>query len=755
MLKKSLVFIIAFVIIILLSAPSNIFSINCISYCVSIGDLETSKNSSLTSETFSYLDSLESLSSTVKVLFYAVPPNVKVTSVTVSAESYDINKNNFNGTFSKIENFSNLTRTNLPCIYYEQGKMRKWNFVKIYYVPFVVNDKFIKVFPRVNFSIEYTSKSLGNLDLYDSVFDSIASGLFVNYAEAQTWYKKPVFKGQSEQYDFLIILSDDRLSQSVSEFVKYKEEVDGFKVKVVGLSEINEQEKGTSLELKIRNYIKEHYLGWATKYVMLIGDTRILPMCYMYPEPNETRDEDSKSRYIGRTPTDFFYSELDSNWDYDEDGLLGEYGEDTEYILDFYPDVFVGRVPFSDPDSVSKVLKNAIEYEQSGDVFRKSALLVGAMLYYAEEGTTRQDGALALSFARDNYLAPANFMVTSMFEKEGTNSSIFESDLPLTNENFSYSLKSGKYGLILLNAHGSPQYIARKYWVDNNGDGKIESGEVKWIDLLTPTDLNGYELSPSIFYSASCETAWPEKNSFAKATLSKGAAAYIGASRISYGGGTIDPILENFVKHFTVDSFGLGDSLAISLFEAPHFSVYDFVNLYDYNLYGDPSLRVNTISPSGINVFTDSINVAIYQGKTQSIVLKLFIPRGGDFLLDYYIDLEGIKCEFSKVNATDSDNVVIKISCSKNAQIGDFILRIYAKSTNGNVYGFPIHLNVIEAKFSISDLNEDGNVNEEDINILKVSFGYKEGDTNFDKRADLNGDGVINGIDLFIFFFNF
>ncbi len=755
MLKRISILIVVCLIINSLIITPNIFSSENISYSVSIDDLGISENV-LESTNFPSSLSHSNLSEhLVKTLFYAIPPSAQVTSITANAESYDIVPKTGIYDIFPTESFYNLKESNLPCLYFEQGKFRKWNFVKVYYVPLVVQNNVVKVFKKVNFTIEYDESNSNTHGLSDSTFDSIASELFVNYTEAQTWYKKPLSVSAVERCDFLIILSNNLLDQAVSEFVKYKEEVDDLKVKTVTVSDITSRSKGSTLEIKIRNYIKEHYLEWGIKYVMLVGDTRTLPMCYMYPEPNETRDEDAKSRYIGRTPTDFFYSELDSNWDYDGDGLPGEYGEDTDYIVDFYPDVFVGRVPFSDSDDVRHVLDNAIKYEQSDEGFRKSALLVGAMLYYAEEGTVRQDGALALNFARENYLEPVKFAVTSMYETDGTKSSVFKSELPLTNENFSTALRSGKYGLILLNAHGSPQYIARKYWVDSNGNGEVDSGEIKWIDLITPTDLNGYKLSPSIFYSASCETAWPERNSFAKATLSRGAAAYIGASRISYGGGTIDPILEGFVKHFTLDNFGLGDSLGISLFEAPYFRKEDFVNLYDYNLYGDPSLRVNGIYPAGVNILTDNRNLSLFLGKSQNIVLNLFIPKANDFSLGYSVDVEGIKCEFSKENVNTSQGVSLKVTCAKDSPIGDFTINVYAKDSDGRIYGFPIHLKILESKFNPADLNQDGNINEDDFKILKSSFGFETGDLDFNPQTDLNGDGVVDGIDLILFALNF
>jgi hypothetical protein len=46
------------------------------------------------------------------------------------------------------------------------------------------------------------------------------------------------------------------------------------------------------------------------------------------------------------------------------------------------------------------------------------------------------------------------------------------------------------------------------------------------------------------------------------------------------------------------------------------------------------------------------------------------------------------------------------------------------------------------------DLNGDGVIDCLDLAIVKASFGLKSGQPNFDPRADVNGDGVVNVLDL-------
>jgi hypothetical protein len=55
---------------------------------------------------------------------------------------------------------------------------------------------------------------------------------------------------------------------------------------------------------------------------------------------------------------------------------------------------------------------------------------------------------------------------------------------------------------------------------------------------------------------------------------------------------------------------------------------------------------------------------------------------------------------------------------------------------------------LINVKKLVGDLNEDGSVGCDDIAIVKASFGKKVGQPGFDPRADVNGDGVVNVLDL-------
>lgn len=754
--------ILAFIIIVAIIGVSSAGTLKAFTAEPITGSLSTPSNLQLTENgtLSSFPEGMREFPSAfgkspVKVVFYALPPGCSVKDISASDVTTEVVSKNVasvSGFEREPVNFRNsLHSTNSPFLYWEQGKMRKWSFIKLYYVPVLYAHNNLYVCKHLNFSVSYKKvSSVSRAQLSDDAFDGIAKTLFSNYRQMLPLYT-PFPKENGEKFDYLIITTKD-INNALSDFVSFKKN-EGFSVKIVDVSDILKDvgASGTINSSEIREFIKKHYAEWQVKYVLIVGDLRHIPMMYMYPEPNEKRDESGIKRPVGRTPTDFFYAELDSKLDCDGDGLPGEFNEDTKCMKDFYPDVFVGRIPFSDYSKVQSVLNNDIKYQTAKESFRKSVLLAGAMLYYGEEGTTRQDGGLALDFAWTNYLKPAGFTGFSMYEKAGTNASYFSCDAPLTEKNFKTQIDSGKYGLILWNAHGSPTSIARKYWVDSNHNKKVDSGEIKWTTLLNMSDIDSIKFSPSVTYSASCETAWPEKHNMGFETLLRGGAAFIGASRISYGGGTIDPLLEGFVQHYATDNLPLGCSLDLSLFEIPHSSKPDFVNLYDFNLYGDPSLRVNPPEYSSFRMELSEGKVIVETGHKADFSVSLELTKPDTLKLGYETDLAGVKVSFSKDEVTKNDQVNCTVEVPADMDPGNYVVYITATNSAGIKFSQALHLYVILHKYEPYDLNKDGVIDGLDLVILARAMGTSKGENDFNPSCDFNKDGIVDMKDLNMF----
>ncbi len=109
---------------------------------------------------------------------------------------------------------------------------------------------------------------------------------------------------------------------------------------------------------RIRFFIQDAYESWGTAYVLLGGDTGVIPVRMAY------------TRYYGGNsiPCDLYYSDLDGNWNADGDELFGE-GYSGETLpgddVDLYSDVFVGRAPVNNVVDVQNFIAKCDAYAET------------------------------------------------------------------------------------------------------------------------------------------------------------------------------------------------------------------------------------------------------------------------------------------------------------------------------------------------------------------------------------------------------
>jgi hypothetical protein len=129
--------------------------------------------------------------------------------------------------------------------------------------------------------------------------------------------------------------------------------------------------KGTPAAIRTVGWIRAHYPGhddaariraflieafelWGTDYVLLGGDTRIVP----------GRRMNGIALGAGHPPADVYYGALDSSWDLDRDGVYGEPSDDAE-ASDPYWDVWVGRAPVENRAEAAIFVDRTLEYARA------------------------------------------------------------------------------------------------------------------------------------------------------------------------------------------------------------------------------------------------------------------------------------------------------------------------------------------------------------------------------------------------------
>jgi hypothetical protein len=149
---------------------------------------------------------------------------------------------------------------------------------------------------------------------------------------------------------------------------------------------------------RVRDFIRDAYSLWGTKWVLLGGDTDVIPT-------RMARNTYSASELVA---TDLYYSCLDGNWDGDGDYLFGEgYVNDSSPgdSVDLFPDVYIGRAPASTAAEAHKFVDRTLAYERTpvGD-YERGILIFAEVLF--PESWNPGDGVLLDGGALGDELLP-------------------------------------------------------------------------------------------------------------------------------------------------------------------------------------------------------------------------------------------------------------------------------------------------------------------------------------------------------------
>lgn len=483
------------------------------------------------------------------------------------------------------------------------GSYNNYYYAQFRFTPFTYFplSKTLFLNKEIILEIEYLTKQKSQNDIiYDRNRNPYASQVIDNFQSIQPFYQGQDSLFLSEKFDYIIITTDELESSVI--FLKNWREITGYLPKIVNISWIENQYSGIDVQEKIRNFLKDKYLDWGLSHVLIVGSDRTIPMRDCYPD-------NWNHGYGDMVPTDYYYADLTGDWDKDNDGYFGEKNDDAP---DFIAEVYVGRLPFDNPETVEKICQKIIKFEQTDESWKERSLLIGAFLWLKNEDNDpsydRTDGADLMESIWDEILAQNGFECTSLYEKEGLSISYYFCDFPLTRENVINQWKQG-YGFVNWNGHGSTTSTHRLYWVYDDGDGIPEGGEKSSPSFIKTSDSSLLDDDkPAIVFSCSCENAHPETYSLGIALLENGAVSFIGASRNAYGSvgwkDVDDGGCSSLDYIFTKNLIGKNQPCGESLYEAKleYYTNYGWwgwetnQNMYAFNLYGDPATSFKTIT---------------------------------------------------------------------------------------------------------------------------------------------------------------
>ncbi|HXV14504.1 MAG TPA: C25 family cysteine peptidase, partial [Candidatus Krumholzibacteria bacterium] len=165
---------------------------------------------------------------------------------------------------------------------------------------------------------------------------------------------------------------------------------------------------GSDTPETIRNFVIEAYAKWGVTFVLVGGDTEVIPTRFAF----SAFYDDGKE-----LPVDMYLGGLDGDWNADHDPVFGEFGVDA---ADLYSEVYVGRLPARTPAEVGVLINKVMDYERP--VFRtygKKILLLGEVLFpadYDPGDPISLNGADLLDYVRQSWMTDPALEITPMYE---------------------------------------------------------------------------------------------------------------------------------------------------------------------------------------------------------------------------------------------------------------------------------------------------------------------------------------------------
>ena len=339
---------------------------------------------------------------------------------------------------------------------------------------------------------------------------------------------------------------------------------------------------------RVRLFIRDAYSRWGTRWVLLGGDTEILP-------PRIAHVVFLDDEFV---PSDLYFSCLDGNWNADGDSTFADAfagSFDPGDNADLLPEVWVGRAPVVTPADAELFVRKTLTYATTPVAdYMESALLFAEVLTpenWVAGQPVQLDGAHILELDEmPIFDSVPSLRVTRLYQTY-TNPNWRPGALPLSRDAVFDSLKRG-YNLVTHVGHGYREVMSC-------GDENLTNPD---MHALT----NGDRLMN--FYAIDCTSNAIDFASIGEALMRAphgGAVTNIGSTRLDY-----PKFSRGFQKEYfrllledSVTAVGEAQARQKLPFVATSVSdIFDRLNQLELLLLGDPELRIFTSSPRELAV---------------------------------------------------------------------------------------------------------------------------------------------------------
>jgi hypothetical protein len=466
----------------------------------------------------------------------------------------------------------------------------------------------------------------------------------------------------------MLIISPDN-SNFINELIPLADWKNSKGVKTIILSNYSSYQGNDDAE-RIRHMIKDYYEKYKIRWVLLAGDTDIIPIRYVY-NPDVVVVGEGESEYSSwddvYKPTDFYYASLGGTWDQDGDGIYGEspvYNANGKDEIDWTPEVYVGRFPASNAIELQIMVNKTLKYESNpymGTWMNRMLLAGGISSYFPAE-----DEARLTQFIWQNYTLD-NMRFTHLARNT---SSFYLVDPPSPNNlsvldqsSFTNEFNKG-YSTVIIAGHADPTII------------NDASGTTFFTNMNALNTVN-YNM-PSLFYADACTTSSYDMgdNSIGERMIKRqdaGAIGYIGGLRVTWyldNDTNLEKLNRANAKLFWQQFFeekkyqqgkALYDS-KVAYMNSDYFTQETSIeyewqrkNILSYNLLGDPEVDIYTDSPIRAS---DSFPKDIYGGQ----IVNFTIYDIKDNVVPYArVNLISADGKYFTAYANEQGNVIFRI----------------------------------------------------------------------------------------------
>lgn len=456
--------------------------------------------------------------------------------------------------------------------------------------------------------LEYDLQALKTGIRQNQSWRPAVTSLVSNPGDLDRFYPSEIKNSKSDSAVDYLVITKAPLDTVFQRLLDWKRQT-GLRVKLVLADSIYAGYGGRDQQEKIRNYLTEKLISWNLRYVLLGGDTDIIPARVAFAFSTAAMGFGGNNDSLR---ADIYYAALDGDWDANGNSRFGE----TADSVDLYPDLLVGRVPANTVAKAQAFVNKVIAYEKNPELS-----YLNKASFWAEMLDAETDAGNNKNMIADNELTGYFQPVEKLYESSG-------------NESRASVTATINAGVHLMNHDGHASY---------NGMGV-------GADVLILSDFDGLTNGPQtgILYSLGCWAAAIDFDCMAERFVNNpagGGVAFVGNSRFGWymsgfsGYGSSDLMDQRFFHYLIAeDAPDLGSAVVLSKLDFTSLASQenDFRWLtYCINLLGDPGMVAWTSQPDSLSLVCPD---TIPQG---GFTLRITVLSGGKPLVGAMVALTG------------------------------------------------------------------------------------------------------------------